>query len=136
MTATREESADARYGRSADARADRKLKIVGGVLGAALLAVIGWSGFSYIAGQDVSGELIKFKVVSDTAVEVHLEVRKDPAKPGVCTLRALSEDGTEVGWKDLRFEERETRVDKVGTVRTTRRATAVEVIGCQAATAG
>ncbi|MGP3954153.1 DUF4307 domain-containing protein [Streptomyces sp. 7N604] len=136
MTATGDERAAARYGRSADARADRKLKIVGAVLGAALLAVIAWSGVSYIAGQDVSGELIKFKVVSDAAVEVHLEVRKDAGTPGVCTLRAQAEDGTEVGWKDLRFEERGGRVDRVGTVRTTRRATAVELVGCKAATAG
>jgi uncharacterized protein DUF4307 len=136
MTATGEERAAARYGRSDDARADRKLKITGAVLGAGLLAVIAWSGVSYVAGQDVSGELIKFKVVSDTAAEVHLEVRKDAETPGVCTLRALSEDGAEVGWKDVRFDEREGRIDKVGTVRTTQRATAVELVGCKAATDG
>ncbi|MEU8567673.1 DUF4307 domain-containing protein [Streptomyces pathocidini] len=133
MTATGEERVAARYGRSADARADRGLKVVGAVLGAGLLAVVGWSGYHYVAGQQVSGELIKFKVVSDAAVEVHLEVRKDADTPGVCTLRAQAEDGSEVGWKDLRFDRRESRIDEVGTVRTTRRATAVELIGCKAA---
>ena len=60
-----------------DARTDRRLKIVGAVLGVLGLAGIGWLGVSYISGQEVSGEMIKFKVVSDRAVEVHLEVRKD-----------------------------------------------------------
>ena len=50
----------------ADERADRKLKIVGAVLGALLLALIGWFGYDYIAGQKISAEMIKFEVVSDT----------------------------------------------------------------------
>ena len=56
---------------------DRKLKIVGSVLGVALLGVIGWIGFDYVGGQDISAELIKSDVVSDDRVEAHLEVRKD-----------------------------------------------------------
>ncbi|MGP3984999.1 DUF4307 domain-containing protein [Streptomyces sp. KR80] len=144
MTATGEGLPADRYGRSSaglrhggsQARADRTLKIVGAVLGAGLLAVVAWSGVSYISGQKVSGELIKFKVVSDTAVEAHLEVRKDADTAGVCTLRAQAEDGGEVGRKDIRFDEREGRVDKVATVVTTRRATAVELIGCTSATSG
>ncbi|KAF4409163.1 MULTISPECIES: DUF4307 domain-containing protein [Streptomyces] len=136
MTVTRESPAGARYGRPADGRADRRLKILGVVLGAAMLGVIGWFGFSYVAGQDVSGELIKFKVVSDETVEAHLEVRKDPGAAGVCTVRSLSESGAEVGWKDIRFDEPEARVDKVATVRTTERATALELVGCQPADGG
>jgi hypothetical protein len=136
MTPTREGLPPGRYGRTADARADRRLKVVGAVLGAGLLAVIAWSGASYISGQAVSGELIKFKVVSDSAVEAHLEVRKDAGAHGVCTLRSLAEDGSEVGRKDIRFDERESRVDKVGSVRTTQRATAVELVGCKAVTSG
>jgi hypothetical protein len=136
MTATREERTAARYGRSADARTDRKLKIVGAVLGAALLAMVGWAGVDYVSGQSFSGELIKFKVASDTAIEAHLEIRKDADTPGVCTLRALSEDTAEVGWKDFRFDERKSRVDQVVTVRTTQRAAAVELVGCKAVSAG
>ncbi|WP_432097165.1 DUF4307 domain-containing protein [Streptomyces sp. bgisy100] len=135
MSGTRAELPEGRYGRSADARADRTLKIVGAVLGTALLAVIGWSGFSYIAGEAVSGEVIKSKVVTDSAVEVHLEVRKDAHTDGVCTVRSLAEDGSEVGRKDIRFEERRSRVDKVATVRTTGRATATELVDCSASAA-
>lgn len=86
MSAVREGLPEGRYGRSGDERADRKLKIVGSVLGVGLLALVGWIGWDYVAGQSVSAEVIKFQVVSDTEVKVHLEVRKDASVTGVCTL--------------------------------------------------
>ncbi|UGY93349.1 DUF4307 domain-containing protein [Streptomyces gobiensis] len=126
---------EGRYGRRSagdDARADRTLKIVGGVLGAAFLAMIGWFGISYIsASSDISAELIKFKVVSDNEVQAHLEVRKGAEVRGVCALRALSADKAEVGRKDFAFEQRESRVDRVVTLRTTGRATTAELVGCE-----
>ncbi|MEU4682328.1 DUF4307 domain-containing protein [Streptomyces xinghaiensis] len=133
MTATRTPLPEGRYGRPADERTDRVLKVTGAVLGAGALALLGWFGYSYVSGQDVTGELIKFQVVSDDSVQAHLEVRKDAATPGLCTLRSLSESGAEVGWKDVRFDERAERIDKVVTVRTTERATAVELLGCRPA---
>ncbi|MEC4017165.1 DUF4307 domain-containing protein [Streptomyces sp. H27-D2] len=133
MTASREELPDQRYGRSADARADRQLKIIGAALGAVLLAGTAWMGISYISGQDVSGELIKSKVVSAHKVEAHLEVRKDSGTQGVCTLRSLSEDHGEVGRLDAKIDDRADRVDTVVTIRTTARATSTELIGCEPA---
>ncbi|MEV0779014.1 DUF4307 domain-containing protein [Streptomyces sp. NPDC050433] len=123
---------EGRYGRPSDERADRKLKIVGSVLGVGLLALIGWFGYDYVAGQSVSAELIKFKRVSASAVEVHLEVRKDEGAAGTCTLRSRAEDGAEVGRKDVRVEGPETRIDRVVTVRTTASATSAELVGCTA----
>lgn len=124
-----------RYGRTGagerDARTDRRLKIVGGVLGVLGLAGIGWLGAGYISGQDVSGEMIKFKVVSDRTVEVHLEVRKDADAEGVCTLRVLAEDAGEVGRRDVLVGGGEKRVDTVASVRTTSRATSAELMGCE-----
>ncbi|MFC0600202.1 DUF4307 domain-containing protein [Streptomyces palmae] len=122
---------DGRYGRSADERTDRSLKIVGMVLGVALTAMIGWFGYSYISGQDVTGRVIGFQVVSDHAVKVHLEVHKDEGTTGVCTLRSVSEDGAEVGFKDFTFDQRQKQVDKVVTLRTTARATTAELVGCK-----
>ncbi|MEV1046992.1 DUF4307 domain-containing protein [Streptomyces sp. NPDC049916] len=132
MTAVRETTPEGRYGRTADQRADRKLKIVGSVLGVALLGVVGWIGFDYVGGQGISGEMIKFKVVSDTRADVHLEVRKDREGHGYCVVRALSEDGAEVGRKEVRFDGPEERVDEVFSVVTRSRATAVEPMGCTA----
>ncbi|GEB53434.1 MULTISPECIES: DUF4307 domain-containing protein [Streptomyces] len=141
MVETRQQVPEGRYGRTRaqgvgsgrdGARTDRRLKITGGVLGVLLLALVGWIGVSYITGQDVSGELIKFKVASDTEVQVHLEVRKDAGTAGVCTLRTRAEDGAEVGRKDARIAADPSRVDTVIPVRTTSRATSAELVGCRA----
>ncbi|MFI5757407.1 DUF4307 domain-containing protein [Streptomyces sp. NPDC051569] len=130
MAVVREELPPGRYGRSADQRADHKLKIMGAVLGLAAVALIGWFGYHYVAGQGVSGEIIKFKRISATEVEVHLEVRKDRDATGTCTLRSLAESGNEVGRKDVRFTPGETRIDQIVTVRTTESATSTELLGC------
>ncbi|MFH8365921.1 DUF4307 domain-containing protein [Streptomyces sp. NPDC018031] len=133
MATVRSDAPGGRYGRSGDERADRTLKIVGGVLGALLLGTVAWFGYSYVAGEDVSGRLIGFQVVSDDAVKVHLEVRKDKDATGVCTVRSIAESGAEVGLKDFTFDQRSEQVDEVVTVRTTERATTAELIDCKAA---
>ncbi|MER8157419.1 DUF4307 domain-containing protein [Streptomyces sp. NPDC094472] len=131
MAAVREGLPDGRYGRSADARADRTLKIIGAVLGAGLLALITWFGYDYITGQDVSGRLTGFKVVADDAVDVRLEITKDKDATGICTVRTLDEYHDEVGRKDFTFDQRDGDLVKVVTVRTTARATTAELIGCE-----
>ncbi|MEU0634291.1 DUF4307 domain-containing protein [Streptomyces sp. NPDC005989] len=130
MTAVREALPENRYGRSADQLADRKLKIIGSVLGAVLLAVVGWIGYDYVTGQGISAEVIKRQVVSDQRVDIHLEVRKDKDAKGYCTLRAQHEDGSDVARKDFRFDERTDRMDRIVSLRTTARATSVELLGC------
>ncbi|MEV4501594.1 DUF4307 domain-containing protein [Streptomyces klenkii] len=132
MAAAREGLPDGRYGRSADARADRKLKIVGAVLGAGLLGVIAWSGIHYITKTDVSGQLIRSKTVSDTAVQAVLEIRKGKDQAGVCTLRSLGADGSEVGRKDVTLDRPEEHFTESVTIRTTQHAAATELEGCQA----
>ncbi|MFJ3900726.1 DUF4307 domain-containing protein [Streptomyces sp. NPDC090025] len=132
MSAVREQLPEGRYGRSADERADRKLKIVGAVLGTLFLALMGWFGWYYVVDSKISAEIIKFDVVSDREVQVHLEIRKDDDAQGVCTLRSRAEDGAEVGRKDVRIDEPVGRIDKVYAVRTTARATSAELIGCTA----
>ncbi|MGE9692491.1 MULTISPECIES: DUF4307 domain-containing protein [unclassified Streptomyces] len=138
MTATAPGTADAdaarafasRYGR--DKRTDRQLKTVGAVLGVLLLVVVGWFGWSYIAGQKLSAEVISFDVVSDHEVKAHLEVRKDEDAKGTCTMRSQAGDGAEVGRADFRFDQSAKRVDKVVTFRTTSRGTTAELVGCHA----
>ncbi|MFJ9581890.1 DUF4307 domain-containing protein [Streptomyces sp. NPDC101191] len=132
MSAVREGLPEGRYGRSADERADRTLKIAGAVLGAVLLVVMGWFGWYYVVDNKISAELIKFDVVSAGEVQVHLEIRKDTDAKGVCTLRSRSEDGAEVGRKDVRIDEAGDRLDRVYSIRTTAKATSAELIGCTA----
>ncbi|KOG13530.1 DUF4307 domain-containing protein [Streptomyces wedmorensis] len=132
MSAVREQLPEGRYGRSADERADRKLKIIGAVLGVLFLGLMGWFGWHYVVANKISAEMIKFDVVSDTEVQVHLEIRKDEGVEGVCTLRSRSEDGAEVARKDVRVDDPGSRVDRVYSLRTTARATSAELIGCTA----
>ncbi|MEV7865565.1 DUF4307 domain-containing protein [Streptomyces sp. NPDC088124] len=130
MAAVREELPAGRYGRSADELADRRLRRLGAVLGGLLVVLLGWYGYHYVIDRSVSGELIKFKRISATEVEAHLEVRKDRDASGSCTLRSLAESAAEVGRKDVRFGPGETRIDEVVTIRTTESATSTELVGC------
>lgn len=122
---------EGRYGRSADERADRKLKVIGAVLGTGLLILVGWFAYHYVVGNKISAELIAFET-SATEVKVHLEVRKDAGASGYCTVRSQAEDGAEVGRADFRFDGDATRIDKVVTLRTTTRGTTAELLGCHA----
>ncbi|MFD3514139.1 DUF4307 domain-containing protein [Streptomyces sp. NPDC058657] len=123
---------EGRYGRSADESADRKLKIIGMVLGVLLLLVIGWIGYGYVSKQVISAEMIKFDLnSSQTEVRVHLEIRKDADATGTCTVRALAESGAEVGRKDVRITAKGTsRIDEIYSIRTTAKATSAELLSC------
>lgn len=122
---------EGRYGRSSDERADRKLKIAGSVLGALLLALVGYFAYHYVAQNEISAQVITFQA-SDDAVKVHLEVHKDSGATGYCTLRSQSADGAEVGRADFRFTGPATRIDKLVTLRTTAKGTTAELLGCHA----
>ncbi|MEU0334726.1 DUF4307 domain-containing protein [Streptomyces sp. NPDC006193] len=122
---------EGRYGRPSGERADRGLRIAASVLGAALLALIGYFAYHYVAQNEISAEVIAFQA-SDDAVRVHLEVRKDAGASGYCTLRSQSADGAEVGRADFRFSGPATRIDKVVTLRTTARGTTAQLLGCHA----
>ncbi|GAA3888406.1 DUF4307 domain-containing protein [Streptomyces sp. NPDC003631] len=129
MSTASTELPQGRYGRSADERADRTLKIVGSVLGVVLLLVVGLFAYHYVFQNKISGEVITFQASRD-AVKVHLEVRKDADASGYCTLRSQSADGTEVGRADFRFGGHATRIDKVVTLRTTSQGSTAELLGC------
>ncbi|WP_330459514.1 DUF4307 domain-containing protein [Streptomyces sp. NBC_00820] len=122
---------EGRYGRSSDERTDHRLRIAGAVLGAALLALVGYFAYHYVARNEINAQVITFQTAAD-AVQVHLEVHKDAGVAGYCTLRSQSADGAEVGRADFRFTGRDTRIDKVVTLRTTARGTTAELLGCHA----
>ncbi|MFF9807365.1 DUF4307 domain-containing protein [Streptomyces coeruleorubidus] len=120
---------EGRYGRSSDERADRTLKVVGAVLAAVLLGLVGWFGYHYVAQSEISAEVISFEPGRES-VQVHLEVRKDAGTDGYCTVRSQAENGAEVGRADFRFDGDATRIDKVVTLRTTSPGTTAELLGC------
>ncbi|WP_338782749.1 DUF4307 domain-containing protein [Streptomyces sp. DG1A-41] len=120
---------EGRYGRSSDERADRTLKVVGAVLAVALLGLVGWFGYHYVAQNEISAEVISFEPGKES-VQVHLEVRKDAGTDGYCTVRSQAENGAEVGRADFRFDGDATRIDKVVTLRTTSPGTTAELLGC------
>jgi hypothetical protein len=124
-----------RYGRTGggarDARSDRTLKIIGAVLGAVAVVVLGWAGVRYVSGRQVSGELIAYKIDSAHRAQARLQITKDPGAKGVCTLRSLKENGDEVGRKDVSVGGPKDSVNTVVTVRTTARAAGVELEGCE-----
>ncbi|MFD3836149.1 DUF4307 domain-containing protein [Streptomyces sp. NPDC058642] len=122
---------EGRYGRSSDERADHKLKIAGVVLGALLLALMGYFAYHYVGQNKISAEVISFEQEKDS-VKVHLEVRKDSGASGYCTLRSQAESGAEVGRADFRFDGDATRIDRVVTLRTTSPGTTAELLGCHA----
>ncbi|MFG2682975.1 DUF4307 domain-containing protein [Streptomyces sp. NPDC048392] len=129
MSTASTQTPQGRYGRSSDERADRTLKVVGAVLGALLLALIGWFGYHYVGQNKISGQVIGFELAEDS-VQVHLEVRKDAGVAGYCTVRSQAEDGDEVGRADFRFDGNDTRIDKVVTLRTKAAGTSAELLGC------
>ncbi|WOT34640.1 DUF4307 domain-containing protein [Streptomyces coeruleorubidus] len=120
---------EGRYGSSSDQRADRTLKAVGAVLAAALLGLVGWFGYHYVAQSEISAEVISFEPGKES-VQVHLEVRKGAGTDGYCTVRSQAENGAEVGRADFRFDGDATRIDKVVTLRTTSPGTTAELLGC------
>jgi hypothetical protein len=129
MTTASTRLPEGRYGRSADERADRKLKVIGSVLGAALLVLIGWFAYHYVAGNKISVEIYTFDT-SAQSVKVHLRGDKDAGVDGYCTVRSQAENGAEVGRADFRFAAGTTDIDKIVTLRTTSRGTTAELLGC------
>ena len=99
---------------------------------AVLLAVLGlgWLGWTvwFHTNPAVTSDLVTFEVTSDHEVAARLDVRLADDVEASCRLRALAEDKTAVG--EVAF----APVDGSNSVviRTERRATSVEKLGCTA----
>ncbi len=87
--------------------------------------------FRAFGAPEVGSGLRTYDVRSDTSVQVSFEVRKDPAQTAVCTLRARSATGAEVGQALVRVGPADARSTVVSyDLATTGRATLAEVTGC------
>ncbi|GAA0680908.1 DUF4307 domain-containing protein [Kitasatospora atroaurantiaca] len=120
-----------RYGRLSNREADRRLKLVGAVCGVLFLGLVAWLGGSYLLRETaMNGTVPTFEVVSDSAVQVHLSVRKSDGTGGICTVRSQAADGSVVGLYDFPVPAAGDSYDEVVTLRTTARGTTAELLGC------
>jgi len=120
-----------RYGAPSPLR--RPLVIVGSVLVASIF--LGWLAWSALvhADPDVSSELVGFTIEDEHIATARVDVRlNDDDVVATCVLRAIAEDHTVVG--EVSFEvgasDLDAGNDVVREIRTERRATSVESIGC------
>ena len=97
------------------------------VLVAAFLGWLGWTIWSQ-STPDVESDLVGYSIAGEHAAKATVQVRlADDAAEATCTLRAYAEDHTVVG--ELSFTPAGGgRIEE--TVRTERRATSVELVGC------
>ena len=115
-----------RYG--APARWRRPVTIT---LAVALAVVgLGWLGWTawFHSTPAVTSDLVTFEVTSDHEVAARLDVQLDDGVDASCRLRALAEDKTAVG--ELEFSPVAGTNEVV--IRTERRSTSVEKLGCTA----
>ena len=128
---SQQDSLAERYGRPSPV-ARRTLVTVVVVVAAAFLGWLTWTALFH-GNPDVTSELVSFTVDDEHQVTARLDVRLDDEDVvATCVLRAIAEDHTVVG--ELAFDVRADDLDG-GTVlereiRTERRATSVDPIGC------
>ena len=98
-------------------------------LGVVLAVVgLGWLGWTmwFHTTPAVRSELVSFEVTSDHETAARLDVRVGDGVDATCRLRAFAEDHTPVG--ELAFSPTSGTNEVV--IRTERRATTVEKLGC------
>jgi hypothetical protein len=121
-----------RYGdRPANPRRRWPLVVIGG--GLALLAVAWWIWIAVVhTTPPVRYELLAFRPVSTSSIEIHFTVTREPDTSVACILRARGAGGEEVGRRQVIVPaEAAERADLTSTVQTTSRAVSGEVLLCQ-----
>ncbi len=125
-----QDTLEGRYGAPSPWR--RRVIIIGSVaLAVGFLVWLAWTVYEHSTPK-VTSELETFSVQDDHTVSAVLVVSLDSADvKASCTLRAYAEDHTTVGELTFAPEVSEGR-RQVKTIRTERRATSVESLGCTA----
>ncbi len=136
MSAVGERVPPGRYGRDADAVADRRLRRTAIVLGVLLAVAVSLAGWWYGTRDSVGGDLVSFKVLSDSRVRAELQVYKGADQTVVCTVRSQAVDQSEVGRRQVTVRGHGTTVEARVTIRTTARGTDAELLGCRALGSG
>jgi len=131
---SQQDSLTERYGTPSPV-ARRALVAVVVVVGAAFLGWLGWTALSH-GNPEVTSELVTFTVDDEHQVTAQVDVRIDDQDVvATCLLRAIAEDHTVVG--ELHFEVRASDLEDGNVlereIRTERRATSVDPVGCTTA---
>jgi hypothetical protein len=96
------------------------------VLGIVFVGFVLWAAVFH-STPAIQSETTRFDVKDEHSVDVQLHVQMNDAKDPQCLVRAMSEDKTIVG--ELTFTP--IAGEQAVTVRTDRRATSAEAIGCR-----
>lgn len=117
-----------RYG----APAPWRRRVLIGACAAVVLVFLGWlawTAFSH-STPEVESEIVSFDVIDDHTATVVVAIdRRDGDVDATCLVRAIAEDHSVVGelsWKP----DGQAREQEEVTIRTERRATSVQVVGC------
>ncbi|WP_408898433.1 DUF4307 domain-containing protein [Nocardioides sp. R1-1] len=119
-----------RYGAPSRGRRTALLAVAGAVC-LAFLAWLAWAMLSH-ADPAVSSQEIGHEIVDDHTATIRVRVTYgDEPVAATCTARAISHDKAVVGEQSFTPDRDDSVVQEL-TVRTERRATTVEWIGCKA----
>jgi hypothetical protein len=120
-----------RYG--APSRAGRLLVLAAvGVLAVAALAWLVWVMLAHSRPQ-VTSELLGYQIRGEHAVTATFTVtRRDPDVRASCLLRAVADDHAVVGERVVAVRSGAEQARRVATMRTERKATTVDLVGCSA----
>jgi hypothetical protein len=109
----------------------RRRALLGGCVALAVvfLTWLGWTAFVH-SSPEVESELVSFQSVDDHTATARISIdRRDADVEASCLVRAIAEDHTVVGELSWTPEGEPQQEDEV-TIRTERRATSVELVGC------
>ncbi len=116
---------DARYGKPAPWRR-KALIATASVIAVAFVGFVLWAA-TYHSNPDINSDTIRYDVQDEHSVLVRVKVQMNDPKDPECLVRATSVDKSIVG--ELTFTPLEGEQEVV--VRTDRRATTGEVVGCR-----
>jgi hypothetical protein len=120
-----------RYGAPSRTR-QRAVIVASGVLGVVFVAWLGWTALFH-GDPEVSSDIVTWSVRDEHSASAEVDVRlADDDVEATCVLRAYAEDHTVVG--ELSFQVDAAALEGGSTleqeIRTERRATSVELVGC------